>query len=78
MRGEVGSTSHLDEVFVKLRGEPYVLWRAVDEQRAHCRPYSKASRQCGRCSRTSKMTRIDTCCGTRYAASPATTLYFRT
>jgi putative transposase len=30
-RGKTGSTWHLDEVFVKLRGEPYVLWRAVDE-----------------------------------------------
>ncbi len=26
-----GSTWHLDEMFVSLRGEPYVLWRAVDE-----------------------------------------------
>jgi putative transposase len=30
-RSKTGSTWHLDEVFVKLRGEPYVLWRAVDE-----------------------------------------------
>jgi putative transposase len=30
-RGRPGTTWHLDEVFVKLRGEPYVLWRAVDE-----------------------------------------------
>ena len=30
-RGKTGSTWHLDEVFVKLRGEPYVLRRAVDE-----------------------------------------------
>jgi|SRR5215469_13335629 len=30
-RGKPGSTWHLDEVFLKLRGEPYVLWRAVDE-----------------------------------------------
>ncbi len=29
-RGKVGSTWHLDEMFLKLRGEPYVLWRAVD------------------------------------------------
>ncbi|QCP54511.1 IS6 family transposase [Trinickia violacea] len=28
------STWHLDEVFVRLRGEPYVLWRAVDEHGA--------------------------------------------
>ncbi|GAB6852543.1 IS6 family transposase [Paraburkholderia kururiensis] len=26
-----GTTWHLDELFVKLRGAPYVLWRAVDE-----------------------------------------------
>jgi putative transposase len=26
------STWHLDEMFVPLRGEPYLLWRAVDEQ----------------------------------------------
>lgn len=31
VRGRAGSTWHLDEVFVKLRGKPYVLWRAVDE-----------------------------------------------
>jgi putative transposase len=30
-RGKPGSTWHLDELFVKLRGEAYVLWRAVDE-----------------------------------------------
>jgi putative transposase len=30
-RGKSGSTWHLDEMFVNLRGEPYVLWRAVDE-----------------------------------------------
>ncbi|WP_244808411.1 MULTISPECIES: IS6 family transposase [Caballeronia] len=30
-RGKTGSTWHLDEMFVSLRGEPYVLWRAVDE-----------------------------------------------
>ncbi len=29
--GKLGSTWHLDEVFVKLLGDPYVLWRAVDE-----------------------------------------------
>jgi putative transposase len=29
-----GSTWHLDEMFVKLQGEPYVLWRAVDEHGA--------------------------------------------
>src|SRR5258706_7042668 len=26
-----GSTWHLDKMFVTLRGEPYLLWRAVDE-----------------------------------------------
>lgn len=31
MRGRPGTTWHLDELFVKLRGEPYVPWRAVDE-----------------------------------------------
>jgi putative transposase len=31
LRGKPGCTWHLDEVFLKLRGEPYVLWRAVDE-----------------------------------------------
>lgn len=31
VRPRSGATWHLDEVFVKLRGEPYVLWRAVDE-----------------------------------------------
>ncbi|MFM0616099.1 IS6 family transposase [Paraburkholderia nemoris] len=31
VRRRPGSTWHLDELFVKLRGEPYVLWRAVDE-----------------------------------------------
>jgi len=30
-RRKPGSTRHLDEMFVTLRGEPYVLWRAVDE-----------------------------------------------
>jgi putative transposase len=30
-RGKTGSTWHLHGVFLKLRGEPYVLWRAVDE-----------------------------------------------
>ena len=33
-RAKPGSTWHLDEMFVKLRGEPYVLWRAVDEHGA--------------------------------------------
>src|ERR1700761_3262886 len=30
-RRKLGSTWHLDEMFVTLRGEPYRLWRAVDE-----------------------------------------------
>ncbi len=30
-RSKPGSTWHLDEMFVTLRGEPYLLWRAVDE-----------------------------------------------
>jgi len=30
-RGKPGSTWHLDELMLKLQGEPYVLWRAVDE-----------------------------------------------
>ncbi|VWD64609.1 IS element transposase [Burkholderia lata] len=30
-RRRPSSTWHLDEVFVTLRGEPYVLWRAVDQ-----------------------------------------------
>jgi putative transposase len=30
-RRKVGSTWHLDEMFVTLRGKPYLLWRAVDE-----------------------------------------------
>lgn len=29
-----GSTWHLDEMFVTLRGEPYLLWRAVDQHGA--------------------------------------------
>ncbi|MDN7430765.1 IS6 family transposase [Burkholderia sp. AU45388] len=31
VRPGTGTTWHLDELFVKLRGELYVLWRAVDE-----------------------------------------------
>src|SRR5579863_488583 len=30
-RRKAGSTWHLDEMFITLRGEPYLLWRAVDE-----------------------------------------------
>jgi len=33
-RRKPGSTWHLDEMFVKLRGGPYLLWRAVDEHGA--------------------------------------------
>jgi len=31
VRRKHGSTWYLDEMFVMLRGEPYLLWRAVDE-----------------------------------------------
>ncbi|MFP3559238.1 IS6 family transposase [Paraburkholderia sp. SIMBA_049] len=34
VRRKPGSTWHLDELFVRLRSEPYVLWRAVDEHGA--------------------------------------------
>ena len=30
--GRIAKTWHLDEMFVRLRGGPYWLWRAVDEQ----------------------------------------------
>jgi len=30
-RRKTGSTWHLDKVFVTLRGEPDLLWRAVDQ-----------------------------------------------
>ena len=33
-RRKPGSTWHLDEVFVTLRGGPYLLWRAVDQHGA--------------------------------------------
>src|SRR5260370_16908274 len=33
-RRKPGSTRHLDEMFVTLRGEPHLLWRAVDEHGA--------------------------------------------
>jgi putative transposase len=33
-RRKPGSTWHLGEMFVTLRGEPYLLWRAVDEHGA--------------------------------------------
>src|SRR3984893_17940407 len=33
-RRKPGSTWRLDEMFVTLRGEPYLLWRAVDEHGA--------------------------------------------
>jgi putative transposase len=33
-RRKPDSTWHLDEMFVTLRGEPYLLWRAVDEHNA--------------------------------------------
>ncbi len=31
VRRKPGSTWHLDEMFVTLRGEPYLLWRPVDD-----------------------------------------------
>ena len=34
VRPRPGSIWHLDEMFVTLRGEPYLLWRAVDEHGA--------------------------------------------
>jgi putative transposase len=33
-RRKLGTTWHLDEVFLTLRGEPYLLWRAVDQHGA--------------------------------------------
>ncbi|BFG80303.1 hypothetical protein PTKU46_83370 [Paraburkholderia terrae] len=33
-RRRPGTTWHLDEVFLTLRGEPYLLWRAVDQHGA--------------------------------------------
>jgi hypothetical protein len=33
-RRKPGSTWRLDEMFVTLRGEPHLLWRAVDEHGA--------------------------------------------
>ena len=33
-RSKPGSTWHMDEMLVTLRGEPYLLWRAVDEHGA--------------------------------------------
>ncbi len=33
-RRKPDTTWHLDEVFVTLRGEPYLLWRAVDQHGA--------------------------------------------
>ncbi|GAB7541137.1 hypothetical protein CS8_008000 [Cupriavidus sp. 8B] len=33
-RRKPGSIWHLDEMFVTLRGEPYLLWRAVDQHGA--------------------------------------------
>ena len=29
--GRLGDTWHLDEVFIKINGKPYYLWRAVDQ-----------------------------------------------
>ena len=30
-RGRPGDTWHLDELFIRIRGERYYLWRAVDQ-----------------------------------------------
>ncbi len=30
-RGTPGDIWHLDEVFIKIKGEPHYLWRAVDQ-----------------------------------------------
>jgi putative transposase len=34
VRRKPGSSWHLDEMFITLRGEPYLLWRVVDERGA--------------------------------------------
>lgn len=34
VRRKPGSTWHLDEMFITLRGDAYMLWRAVDEHGA--------------------------------------------
>jgi putative transposase len=63
-RRKPGSTWHLDEMFVKLRGEPYLLWRAVDEHgaeldvllqkrrdKAHCSHRRTARTSCAQCTK---------------------------
>ena len=48
-RRKPGSTWHLDEMFVTLRGEPYLLWRAVDPAWCRARHPSAKSRRMGLC-----------------------------
>src|SRR5579864_7471267 len=45
VRRKPGSTWHLDEMFVTLRGEPYLLWRAVDEHGAELDVLVQKARQ---------------------------------
>ncbi len=48
-RRQPGTTWHLDEVFVTLRSEPYLLWRAVDQSTVpNSHPAAETARQ-GRC-----------------------------
>jgi hypothetical protein len=47
-RRKPGSTWHLDEMFVTLRGKPYLLWRAVDEHGAELDILSQERRDKGR------------------------------
>jgi hypothetical protein len=47
-RRKPGSTWHPDEMFVTLRGEPYLLWRAVDEHGAELDILSQERRDKGR------------------------------
>jgi putative transposase len=44
-RRKAGSTWHLDEMFVTLRGEPYLLWWGGDEHGAEFNVLLKAARQ---------------------------------
>src|ERR1700731_814702 len=63
-RRKPGSTWHLDEMFVTLRGEPYLLWRAVDEYGAELdivlqkrRDKTTARRFCKRVMRSNPLPR---------------------
>ncbi|TDY15510.1 hypothetical protein B0G81_8558 [Paraburkholderia sp. BL6665CI2N2] len=44
-RRKLGTIWHLDEMFVSLRGEPYLLWRAVNENGAE-RFFRRVLRSC--------------------------------